>query len=305
MNALLIFTAACIACFVAEFSELDVDEGSGVLERNGLYTVFAVGFIFSIFCLIAAIIEVRKESEGILSFSRVVNLITTVLMFFSTVVCIAVFCNPDIDWTADSDRRGTLAVGLAASILAVVLSVVVFLFCNKGLKYYDRGKKLAKDVPQMEEDRPARVHTGFSFFCIAILNTSLAFLALYYAKSIQYFDETMIEHNEGFQRFYFILFIIGLLITLDTVFVGILDVTVQKKDLRLINKAAVIENLAYLLVFVIAGIITMSQQFVKDQCPDIAYIIFSFLLAACELGYLLANFRRIRKFKVSDEKKEI
>lgn len=286
MNAILMTVASCLAIYIAEFGELDVEEGTGVVMQNGLYFVFVGGAIFALISLVAGLIAVKGSGEGIFSFQRATSLVNAVIMIFSSVISVYVAVNKEIEW--NSERKVIAAVYLIASVLAVIFSVVTFVYSQGGMKYYDRGRKLAKDAPDIDENRPARVELGIALICSSVLNSSIAFLAFYYRNMIRYFDKTMVEQNQGFSGFFMALFVIGLVIAGISVIVSILHFVINKNEVQKAGLFSVLGSGLYLVVFAVSSGVAMTRDFVKSQSPDVSYIIFGFVLCIFSGLYLVA-----------------
>lgn len=290
MNTIFVLVASCLAIYIADFDELDVDEGTGVVMLNGLYFIFVAGLIITILSLIAGIVGVKSGSEGIFNFSRLISLLITALMIFSCVTSIYVAVNDEIEWSGET--RAMTILYVVVSVLSVAFGVVTFLYSHNGTKYYDKNSRLAKDVPKIEADRSIRVQQGIVLLCAAILNASVAFLALYFCNMIEYFDRTLVESNKGFSGFYMVLFIAGLVIAGLTVLFSILQFVKNKNELLMAGLIAVMVNSVYLIVFTVLSIVAMTQNFVKSQCPDISYIIFAFVLSCFSGWYLFIGARK-------------
>lgn len=290
MNTVFVLVASCLAIYIADFDELDVDEGAGVVMLNGLYFIFVAGLIFTVLSLIAGIVGVKSGSEGIFNFSRLISLLITVLMIFSCVTSIYVAGNDKIEWS--SETRAMAILYVIVSILSVAFGVVTFLYSHHGMKYYDKNNRLAKDVPEIEADRSVRVQQGIVLLCAAILNAAVAFLAFYFRNMIEYFDRTLVESNKGFSGFYMVLFIAGLVTAGITIVLSVLQFVKDKNELLTMGLIAVMVNLVYLIVFTVLSIVAITQNFVKSQCPDISYIIFAFVLCCFSGWYLFEGARK-------------
>ena len=294
MNAILVFVVSCLAIYIADFDELDVDEGTGVVMLNLLYVVFTVGTIFAIMILIAGIIAAKGNGEGIFGFCRFNSVITMLLMILAVVTAIYVQRNEDVQWT--SERSVIVIVYLVTGIIALLLALTTFLFAYNGKLYYDGSYRLAKDVPDgIEASRPVQVEFGIQLFCATLLQIAIAFLSLYFSKMIEYFDKTMVENNELFSTMYRILFVAGLVIAVLSLIVSGLNWFVKGKDFRTWNRMTVFENGCYLVLFTVVSAIAMARDFVKSQSPDVSYIIFAFILCICSLLYLVFAGKKQRK----------
>lgn len=295
MNTIFVLVVSCLAIYIADFDELDVDEGTGVVMLNGLYFIFVAGLIFMILSLIAGIAGVKSQSEGIFNFSRLISLLITALMIFSSVTSIYVAVNDKIEWSGETRTMAILYV--ITSIFSIAFGIATFLYSHNGTKYYDKNSRLAKDVPEIEADRSVRVQQGITLLCAAILNTAIAFLAFYFRNMIEYFDRTLVESNKGFSGFYMVLFIAGLVLAAITVILSVLQFVQNKNELLSAGLLAVIGNAVYLIVFTVLSIVAATQNFVKSQCPDISYIIFAFVLCCCSGWYLFEGARKGRQTK--------
>lgn len=297
MNTIFVLVASCLAIYIADFDELDVDEGTGVVMLNGLYFIFVAGLIFTVLSLIAGIVGAKSQSEGIFNFSRLISLLITALMVFSCVTSVYVAVNEKIEWTGETRVMTILYVII--SILSVAFGVVTFLYSHNGTKYYDKNNRLAKDVPEIETDRSVRVQQGIALLCAAVLNTAIAFLAFYFHNMIEYFDRTLVESNKGFSGFYMGLFIVGIILAGVTVILSMLQFVQNQNELLTAGLIAVLGNTGYLVAFTVLSIVAMTQNFVKSQCPDISYIIFAFVLCCCSGWYL---FEGAKKGKLKKKK---
>lgn len=286
MNAVLLTVASCLAIYIADIDELDVDEGTGVVMLNGLYFVFVVGAIFALISLVAGIIAARGKGEGVFAFQRVTSVIITLVMIFSVVTGIYVIRNKEIEW--DGEIRAIAAVYLIASLFSVVCAVITFLYSQGGMEYYDRNKKLAKDAPDIDTDRPARVELGVALLCASGLNISIAFLSLYFCNMIRYFDKTMVEESGGFSDFYRVLFFVGLIIAGISIMTGVAHFVINKNEVKKAGLFSALGSWLYLAVFAVSSMVAMTRDFVKSQCPDVSYIIFGFVLCIFSAMYLVA-----------------
>jgi len=295
MNTVFVLVASGLAIYIADFDELDVDEGTGVVMLNGLYFIFVAGLIFTILSLIAGIAGVKSKSEGIFNFSRLTALMITALMIFSCVTSIYVAGNDEIEWSAET--RAMTVLYVIVSVLSVGFGIAAFLYSHNGMKYYDKNHRLAKDVPEIEADRSVRVQQGIVLLCAAVLNAAVAFLAFYFRNMIEYFDRTLVESNKGFSGFYMALFAAGLVLAGVTVILSVLQFVQNKNQLLTAGLVAVMANSVYLIVFTVLSIVAMTQNFVKSQCPDISYIIFAFVLCCFSGWYLFEGARKGRTGK--------
>ena len=298
MNAIFVMVASCLAIYIADFDELDVDEGTGVIMLNGLYFVFVVGAVFAVISLVAGIMSVRGNGEGIFHFQRFISFVIAALMFFSFIISIYVVRNQEIEWNGES--RAVTAVYLIVSLFAVVYGILTFLYSHGGMKYYDSGKKFAKDAPDMDAGRPARVELGIALMCGAVLNIAIAFLAYYFRNMIRYYDKTMVEQNQGFSGFYTALFVMGLAVAGISIIISVLHFVINKNELLKAGLAAALGNALYLLVFMAASGIAMTKDFVKSQSPDVSYIIFAFLLCIFSILYLIAAIGKVLQAKKAE-----
>ena len=187
MSSILLLVVSFLAIYIADFDEMDVEEGTGVLALNGLYAIFVLGFLFAVFAFITGIIAVKGNSEGIFTFARINCVLVTVISAIAFVISIYVVRNQDIEW--DGEKRAVAAVYLIASLLAAIFAIATVVLSHKGMQYYDKAKRLAKDVPDMDIQRPERVKTGISLVCVSILNLSVAFLCYYFSNMIKIFDK--------------------------------------------------------------------------------------------------------------------
>ncbi len=295
MNTIFVLVASCLAIYIADFDELDVDEGTGVVMLNGLYFIFVAGLIFTILSLIAGIVGVKSQSEGIFNFSRLIALLITALMFFSCITSVYVAVNDKIEWSGET--RAMTILYVIVSVFSVAFGVATFLYSHNGTKYYDKNSRLAKDVPEIEADRSVRIQQGIVLLCAAVLNAAIAFLAFYFRNMIEYFDRTLVESNKGFSGFYMALFIVGLILAGVTVILSVLQFVQNRNELLTAGLIAVMGNAVYLIVFTVLSIVAVTQNFVKSQCPDISYIIFAFVLCCCSGWYLFEGARKSRKKK--------
>ncbi len=289
LHCLLVFAAACIAVYAADFDELKAETGNAVLVRNGLYVVLVVGLIFSLLELVGSLLLAKKGSEGAMSYQRFVTFITCFLMAVAAVLAVLVLRNGEIDW--DSEKRAMLSILLVAGLIGTCMAAAIFMCCIKGLKYYDRGKKLAKDVSDREEGSYIQTQIGISFLCTGILNLSVSFLCFFFSNMIKNFEKT----HQGFYMCYRILFLIGVLMVLEIVFAAFLNVRSSGRNTKGLNRITAIANQGYLLVFSFAGIFSLGQDFVKNDSPDSSYFIFSFILVIISSIYILLNIKRINK----------
>ncbi|MDY5576925.1 MAG: hypothetical protein SPF70_05535 [Lachnospiraceae bacterium] len=293
MSSILLLVVSFLAIYIADFDEMDVEEGTGVLALNGLYAIFVLGFLFAVFAFITGIIAVKGNSEGIFTFARINCVLVTVISAIAFVISIYVVRNQDIEW--DGEKRAVAAVYLIASLLAAIFAIATVVLSHKGMQYYDKAKRLAKDVPDMDIQRPERVKTGISLVCVSILNLSVAFLCYYFSNMIKIFDKYLVEENDMYATLFFGMFVIGAVIAAYTVITGVSLLFVKTEKLKRICLGAVWANIAYIAVFVVCAVVAMTRDFVKSQYPDVSYFIFAFILVACAIGYLLPSIRGFRK----------
>lgn len=284
MNAIFLFIVSCLAIYIADFDELDVDEGTGVVILNGLYFIFTVGIVFAILSLVAGFIAVRGKGEGIFGFSRFTAAVNFLMMIFSAVTAVYVIKNNDIQWTGE--RSVMTRIYLAAGLISVFVSAIVFLYSHGGRAYYDRAGSLAKEAPDIDTGRPVRVEHGLALICAAVFNAGISGLALYFCEMIKYFDRTMVEDNEGFAMVYQVLFVIGIIVAVQSVIVSILHWCVNREGLLKLGFITVVENYIYIIVFATVSLAAVTKDFVKSQSPDVSYIIFAFILCMISALYL-------------------
>lgn len=292
LNTILLICAAGLAIYIADWDELDVDEGTGVIVLNMMYVVFTVGAVFAIVSLIAGMIATRGNGEGIFGFMKFTSGIDFLLAILVGATAVYVLKNTDIEWT--QERMVITLIYLIAGMVSVVASACSFLYSYTGSRYYD-GKKLAKDVPDIEEERLKDVMYGITLLCATLLNIGIAGLSFYFRQSIVSFDRSMVEHNEGFATFFFLLFVVGLIIAVQNIIVSILFFQKQRKTHTGMGKMTVFENFGYLTLFVVASAVSMTQSFVKSQSPDASYLIFAFLLCVISALYLVSAFQHNRR----------
>ena len=109
MGAILMFTLSCLAIYISDFSEINgVEEGTGVVMLNCLYLIFTVGIVFSIITVIAGIIAVKGNGEGIFGFSGFTAVIDFIIGILGTITAVYVLRNNDMAWT--SERRAVLII---------------------------------------------------------------------------------------------------------------------------------------------------------------------------------------------------
>lgn len=294
MNAAFVFVGACLAIYIADFFETYADEGNALVALNGMYAVFVIGLVFAVMTLIAGIVSVKGHGEGVFNFQKFLSVILFALMLVSSLIAVLVRVNKEVDWSGETRTMTTIYV--IVSILSVIFSVVTFIYAIAGSKYYDKSKSFAKDVPEgMEETRPVIVENGIAGICASLMGAFVAGMFLYFSNMIQYYDETMVENNRAFSGFFYVMFIVGLALAAVYLIISGLTFKVKNAMLYKVDMAVALLNLVYIVVMVFSLVVAMTQDFVKSQCPDVAYIIFSFVLLVIEVAYLLGGLLPFKK----------
>ena len=122
---------------------------------------------------------------------------------------------------------------------------------------------------------------------------------------IRYFDRTMVEHNAGFTRIYQVLFFAGIFIVAQSLVICLLHWILNRESILKAGFITVLENVLYLAIFIILSAVAMTKDFVKSQCPDVGYIIFSFILAVISFCYLSAAWKKTACVRGKKTKEEV
>lgn len=299
-GAALMFVAACFAILLPfDIAELQAEEGNGLVALNCMYVVFALGMVFALMMLVVGIVALASQSEGVFTFARTMSVLDAAVMILSTVISIYVVTNKEVSW--DTEHRVWAWIYLVTSFLAVVYSVVTFIFANTGLKYYDRAKKLAKDIPDMKAERPAAMKAGVAMVSASVFVFAVTMMSYYFSNMIKHSDEIRVENNRVFSTMYFVLFVVGMCVVIDTAVIGIVNVVKENCPVYRYSYLVFIENMIYVLLFVVVSLVALSQPFAQEGYFLMSEVVFTFALCACVAGYAAGNLKAAWKARIRKE----
>ncbi len=295
-NVALLLVAACFAILLPfDIPELQAEDGNGLIVLNGMYAIFAVGFIFALMLFITGIVALASQSEGVFTMARNASAICTAVMLFSGILAVMVLNNKEIVW--DDEHRVWAWIYLISSILSVIYSLLTVKFAHTGMRYYDKDKKLAKDVPDMDERRPAAMKAGVAMISGAVFVFAISMMSHYFSNMIKLTDKIRVADNKVFSTLFTVLFIVGLCVVIDTVVLGIVNLRSEKCSVFPYVHWVFLENIIYVGLFVVIGLISMGQPFAKEGYFLISEVVFTFFLCACVLGYAIVNLKSVWKNK--------
>ncbi len=298
INAFWLLCISGLAIYISDYAELSPETNTEISEflLYGFYATFLVGAIIVLLVLIGGIVALRSESEGVFKFLQTVSIVIAVISVVFTYSAAYSAWFAKVVWN-DKGNLSIVIIGfvlglitLAYSVMSVVLSVI-------GRKYYDIDKKKAKDVGnQVQVNRLNEKFTGYMMMTFLLFSLAVYAFSYYFKTEIIKFDDIQGENNAKYIGLFNRVFIAGLVMSVIQLVMTICVFVKGGKTIMYANKLIVIGQLAVIMFYIIVTIAINDKTFTKLNYPDMAYIIFSYLMIAVNLVIAIKTFRQ----KISD-----
>lgn len=292
-----------LAIYISDMAEVSDVSNSFANEAAlyGYYGTFFFGIIIVLLLIVGGLIGIVSKSEAIFKFLRIMSFLSALISAIYFVSIYVTFFNSDTNWT-NGFTVAIFWISFVSSIINFVASVTVFVLTVKGLKYYDGGKKMIKDAPEITKERLDRKFIGYNMLAFIALSVCVYMLSLYFKFEIISYDDSFAADNTKYINLFNRVFIAGMVFSAIHMVITVCLFATDKWQIMYGNKIALLGQMAASAFFVIICVSSFSKDFVKSNAPDAAYMYFAFVIIGINIIMSIKAFRAKTNFSQKPSK---
>ena len=293
INAFWMLCISGLAIYISDYAELSPETNTEISEllMYGFYATFFVGALIVLLVLIGGIVALRTNSEGVFRFLRTVSGITAIIAAVFTYSSAYAAWFAKVTWT-DEENLVILVIGFILGCITLTYSVVTIVLSVLGRRYYDNGKKNAKEAGEVKIERLNAKFTGYSMITFLLFSLATYAFSYYFKTEIMTFDKIQGEDNARYIGLFNRVFIAGLVMSVIQFVMTVCVFAKSSRTIMYANKIIVGGQLAVTAFYIIVTVAIYNKTFTKLNYPDMAYIIFSYIMIAVNLLIAVKAFRQ-------------
>ncbi len=297
VNALWMLCSAGLAIYISDYGELNPETNEKISELvlYGYYATFFIGAFMVLILFIAGIVALKSNSESIFKMLMSVSVVTGVLgAIFSYSSAYSLWW-AGVEWS-DTYSKTIIIISLILGILTVVYSVFTVIMAFLGKKYYDNGRKEAKEAVDIKKQRLDVKFTGYTMVSYILIALAVYGLSLYFKNDIIEFDRIQGADNAKYIGLFNRVFIAGMVMSFIHAVMTVLVFVKGTNTIMYANKIIMMGQCAVTAFYILVSATALDMEFSKRGYADASYIVFSYILIAMNLAIAIRTF----KMKISD-----
>lgn len=297
INALWMLCSAGLAIYISDYGELnpETNEKMNELVLYGYYATFFIGAFMVLILFIAGIVALKSNSESIFKMLMSVSIVTGVLgAIFSYSSAYSLWW-AGVEWK-DAYSKTIITISLILGLITLMYSVFTVVMAFLGSKYYDNGRKEAKEVVDIKKQRLDVKFTGYTMVSYILIALAVYALSFYFKNDIIEFDRIQGANNAKYIGLFNRVFIAGVVMSVIHIVMTVFVFVKGTKTIMYANKIVMMGQCAVTAFYILVSATALDMEFSKRGYADASYIIFSYILIAINLAVAIRTFR----MKISD-----
>ena len=292
INAMWLLCISGLAIYISDFGELSPETNAQISELllYGYYTTFFIGAFMVVMLFVGGIVGLKSQSEGVFKYLMTVSGITAILAAIFTFSVGYTMWGAKIDWE-DSYTVVIFIISLVLGILTLVYSVFTIVMAVLGRRYYDIGKKSAKEATDIKIDRLNVKFTGYTMITYILFALVVYFFSLYFKNDVIAYDKLYADDNTRYINLFNRVFIAGLVMSAIHVVMTVFVFAKGTKQIVYANKIVLMGQTAVAAFYVLVTATALGKNFSKNGYADSAYIIFSYIFIITNLIIAIRAFK--------------
>lgn len=292
INSLWLLCCAGLAIYISDYGELNPESNPNMSEMvlYGYYAMFFIGAFMVLLLFVGGIVALKSNSESIFKMLMTSSAITGVLgAIFAYSTAYSLWW-AGVEWN-DTYSTTIMVISLVLGLITVVYSIFTIVMAFLGRKYYDNGRKTAKEAVDIDKQRLNVKFTGYTMTSYILIALAVYALCLYFKNDIIEFDKIQGADNAKYIGLFNRVFIAGLVMSAIHIVMTVFVFVKGTKTIMYANKIVMMGQCAVTAFYILVSATALNMEFSKRGYADSSYIIFSYILLAINLAIAIRTFR--------------